>query len=81
METMRYQRKIRLLKLAAILSVAALAVFAQFQKAVAAQDPSGRLFELVGMTVPLEQRVGIDDGAAFVVHFSGDTHGNLDTCG
>lgn len=81
MQTMRYQKKIRLLKLAAIVSVAVLAVFAQFQKTVAAQDPSGRLFELVGMTVPLEQRVGIDDGAAFVVHFSGDTHGNLDTCG
>jgi hypothetical protein len=81
MQTMRYQKKIRLLKFAAIVSVAALAVFAQFQKTVAAQDPAGRLFELVGMTVPLEQRIGIDDGAAFVVHFSGDTHGNLDTCG
>ena len=80
METKQYQKRIRLLKLAAIVSVAVLAVFAQFQT-VAAQDPSGRLFELVGMTVPLEQRVGIDDGAAFVVHFSGDTHGNLDTCG
>ncbi len=81
MQTTQYQKRIRLLKLAAIFSVAALGVFAQFQKTVAAQDQSGRLFELVGMTVPLEQRVGIDDGAAFVVHFSGDTHGNLDTCG
>ncbi|HXU35101.1 MAG TPA: hypothetical protein VN937_01975 [Blastocatellia bacterium] len=81
MQTIRYQKKVRFLKLAAIASVAALAVFAQFQKTAAAQDPSGRLFELVGMTVPLEQRIGIDDGAAFVVHFSGDTHGNLDTCG
>ena len=81
MQTMQYQKNIRRLKLAAIFPVAALAVFAHFQKTVAAQDPSARLFELVGMTVPLEQRVGIDDGAAFVVHFSGDTHGNLDTCG
>lgn len=81
MQTMRYKKKIMLLKLAAIGSVAVLAVFAQFQKTVTAQDAQGRLFELVGMAVPLEQRVGIDDGAAFVVHFSGDTHGNLDTCG
>lgn len=81
MKTMQYQNRIRLLKLAAIFSVAALGVFAQLHKTVAAQDQPGRLFELVGMSVPLEQRVGIDDGAAFVVHFSGDTQGNLDTCG
>lgn len=71
----------RLLKLVAIFSIAALAVFAQVHKTVADQEQPGRLFELVGMNVPLEQRMGVDDGAAFVVHFAGDTHGNLDTCG
>jgi hypothetical protein len=81
MELIQFQRKIRLVKIVAVFSVAALAVFAQFHKSVAAQEQPGRLFELVGMTVPLEQRVGNDDGVAFVVHFSGDTHGNLDTCG
>lgn len=81
MQMMQRQKRIRLLKLVAIFSVAALAVFSQVHKSVAAQDQPGRLFELVGITVPLEQRVGVDDGAAFVVHFSGDTHGSLDTCG
>ena len=81
MQMKQCNKRIRLLKLVAVFSVAALAVFAQFHKTVAAQEQPGRLFELVGMTVPLEQRVGNDDGVAFVVHFSGDTHGNLDTCG
>jgi hypothetical protein len=48
------------------------------QTIVGAQE---RLFEIVGMSVPLEQRVGVDDGAAFVVHFAGDTRGTLDVCG
>ena len=69
------------LKLIAIALVAALAVFAQVHDTVLAQEQPGRLFELIGMNVPLEKRVGVDDGAAFVVHFSGDTHGSLDTCG
>lgn len=81
MQMTQHQKRIRLLKLVAIFSVAALAVFAQFHRTVAAQEQPGRLFELVGMTVPLEQRVGVDDGVAFVVHFSGDTRGSLDTCG
>ena len=78
---MQCQKRIRLLKLVAIFSVAALAVFAQLHSTVGAQEQPGRLFDLVGMNVPLEQRVGGDDGAAFVVHFSGDTRGSLDTCG
>ena len=71
----------RLLKLAVIFSVAVLAVFAQVRRTVASQEQAGRLFELVGMNVPFEERIGVDDGAAFAIHFSGDTHGNLDTCG
>lgn len=81
MQMIERQKRIRLLKLIAIVSIAALAVFGQLHSTVAAQEQPGRLFELVGMSVPLEQRVGVDDGAAFVVHFSGDTSGNLDTCG
>ncbi len=75
------QARIKLLKLAAVAAVAALAVFAQLHATVAAQDQPRRLFELAGMFVPLEERVGVDDGAAFVVHFTGDTRGSLDTCG
>ena len=82
MQRKQHQKRIRLLKLVAVFSIAALAVFAQVHKTVAGQEqPGGRLFDLVGMDVPFEQRVGVDDGAAFVVHFAGDTRGNLDTCG
>ena len=69
---------IKRLKLVAILLVAGVGVLAQMQTIVGAQQ---RLFEIVGMSVPLEQRVGVDDGAAFVVHFAGDTRGTLDVCG
>jgi hypothetical protein len=72
---------IKQLKLVAIVSVAALAIFAHIHITSAAQDQTARLFEIVGMNTPLEQRVGVDDGAVFAVHFSGDTRGNLDTCG
>ena len=79
---MQYQQTIRRLKLVAILLGAVLAVFTYSQKGTtAAQEQPARLFEIVGMSVPFEQRVGVDDGAAFVVHFSGDTRGTLDTCG
>ena len=69
------------LKIVTILSVAAVAFLGRMQTNAGAQDQPARLFEIVGMSVPLEQRVGVDDGAAFVVHFSGDARGSLDTCG
>jgi hypothetical protein len=37
--------------------------------------------EFVGMFVPRAERAGSDDGAAFAIHFAGDTHGSLDPCG
>ena len=37
--------------------------------------------EFVGVGVPLDKSTGVDDGAVLAVHFMGDTHGNLDTCG
>ena len=69
------------LKLFAILLVAGIGFLAPTQTIAGAQDQPARLFEIAGMTMPLEQRVGVDDGAAFVVHFAGDTRGTLDTCG
>jgi hypothetical protein len=69
-------------RIVAILLIAGLGFFLQFQKpAAATQAQPKRLFEIIGMDVPFEQRVGIDDGAVFAIHFAGDTHGNLDTCG
>lgn len=72
----------RRLKLVAILLAVAAAFFVRSHNtANATQDRAGRLFEIVGMDVSLDKRFGSDDGAAFVVHFAGDTHGGLDTCG
>jgi hypothetical protein len=78
---MKNGRQIRRLKLVAILFAAVLTFVVHLGNTSAAQDPPARMFEILGMNTPLEQRVGVDDGAAFAVHFSGDTRGNLDTCG
>jgi hypothetical protein len=72
---------IKQLKLTVIVSVVALAVFLHLYAIAGAQNQPARLFEIAGMNVPFEQRVGVDDGADFVVHFVGDTHGSLDVCG
>jgi hypothetical protein len=72
---------IKRLKIFAILVVATVASLALIQTIVGAQDQPARLFEIASFDMPLEKRVGVDDGAAFVVHFAGDTRGNLDTCG
>jgi hypothetical protein len=72
---------IKPLKLIAIVSVVALAIFLHLYTIAGAQNQPSRLFEIAGMNLPFEQRVGVDDGAAFVVHFAGDTRGSLDVCG
>jgi hypothetical protein len=70
------------LKLGVTLSAGVLAVFLSFDRSrTAAQDQGARSFEMVGVNVPFEKRIGADDGAVFVVHFMGDTHGSLDPCG
>ena len=38
-------------------------------------------FEIVGQDTPTDDRFGTDDGAAFIVHFTGDIHGSLEPCG
>ena len=37
--------------------------------------------DIAGRGSSLIERVGKDDGALFAIHFVGDIHGNLDTCG
>lgn len=76
---MNGEKTTRHLKLAAIILACALAFLARAESAT--QERAARLFEIVAMDVPLEKRFGPDDGAVLVVHFAGDTHGNLDTCG
>lgn len=79
---MQNRKTIKGLKLVAILLVAGLAFLVRSQQsAEATQAQPGRLFEIAGIEMPLEKRVGVDDGAAFVVHFAGDTRGSLETCG
>jgi hypothetical protein len=78
---MQNQKTIKRLKLFAILLVAGIPFLASAKTTAVAQDQPARLFEIVGMATPLEQRFGVDDGAAFVVHFAGDTRGTLDVCG
>src|SRR5262249_36937421 len=45
------------------------------------ESQGGRQFELVGISTPFTERAGSNDGAVFAIHFMGDTHGSLDTCG
>lgn len=45
----------------------------------AAQQPHRA--EIVGTTAPMSERLGADDNPAFVIHFTGDTHGSLEDCG
>ena len=37
--------------------------------------------DIAGRGSSLVERVAPDDGALFAIHFVGDIHGNLDTCG
>lgn len=37
--------------------------------------------EILGHNLSFQERIGTDDGALFVVHFIGDTHGSLEACG
>jgi hypothetical protein len=50
-------------------------------RANAGQDQPRRQLEFVGINAPYETRAGVDDGAAFAVHFIGSTHGGLEPCG
>jgi len=47
---------------------------------IAQQEDRSRI-EIVGHETPTKDRFGSDDGAAFVIHFTGDIHGSLEPCG
>ena len=36
---------------------------------------------VIGFQSTLQEKLGSDDGVSFIIHFGGDTHGNLDACG
>ncbi len=64
------------IKLAAMLAVVSACLLALVTRAQ--ERPK---VEIIGFSTPLSERLGADDGAALVVHFSGDTHGSLEPCG
>jgi hypothetical protein len=70
-------------KLAIILGAAALCFYSPLLESGASVTPgqAANRLEFVGVGVPLDKSTGADDGAVLAVHFMGDTHGNLDTCG
>jgi hypothetical protein len=81
---MQNQRAIKRIKLAVILFTAILVCSPlawQTTQATATQEHTQNRIEVVGVSMPFAERMGIDDGAAFVVHFIGGTHGSLEPCG
>jgi hypothetical protein len=71
------------IKLAIIFSAAVLCsyVLPAQSGADTSQEQAVNKLEFVGVGVPLDKSTGTDDGAVLAMHFMGDTHGNLDTCG
>jgi hypothetical protein len=81
---MHKQNRVKQLKITIILLIAAFACsyLGWEQTSASISGPqSQRRFEIVGIDTPLAERTGTDDGAAFALHFIGNTHGSLDPCG
>jgi hypothetical protein len=73
------KKAIKRVKLAAIIAMAlASAIAATSRNEAQIERPK---LEILGYGVPLAERLGADDGAQVVIHFSGDTHGSLEPCG
>jgi hypothetical protein len=80
---MQSNRVKKLLKLAAVAAALVSGLWHSDFRGTSAAEPQDqrRRFEIVGVDAPLDQRAGSDDGAAFVIHLTGDTHGGLEPCG
>ena len=80
---MQNQNIIKTTKLVVIFIAAMICSYlpGQQTRASSEQDQPRKQLELVGINAPFETRAGIDDGAAFAVHFIGSTHGGLEPCG
>jgi len=75
---MQMQNRIKRIKLIVMICAAAFvgsSLFGQQTPASAAQEQPRRALEFVATGVPMETRAGVDDGAAFAVHFFGSTNG------
>jgi hypothetical protein len=81
---MQMQNGIKRIKLIVMICAAIFvgtSLFGRQTPASAAQEQPHRALEFVPTGAPMETRAGVDDGAAFAVHFFGSTHGSLETCG
>jgi hypothetical protein len=74
MSIMQARNRQKVVKIVLSLIVVALAT------ATLAQQPRRRV-EIIGISVPAQERAGADDGAALAIHFTGDMHGSLQPCG
>ncbi len=72
---------IKRIKLAAAILVVSAFCFTIWRGAEAAQEIERPRPEIIGIGVPMNERIGTDDGAALIIHFSGDIHGGLEPCG
>ncbi|MEW6212749.1 MAG: hypothetical protein AB1631_30770 [Acidobacteriota bacterium] len=66
-------------KLAA--AILALSAFCFTSWRGSAQETEHPRPEIIGIGAGMNERIGADDGAALVIHFSGDIHGGLEPCG
>jgi hypothetical protein len=81
MESQRGLNRIKLIVTAIIAGATCYYFTWQAIGAVIAQQEDRSRVEIVGQEAPLKDRFGADDGAAFVLHFTGDIHGSLEPCG
>ena len=80
---MQNQNAIKRVKLIVIFIAALVCASLPWQpsRASAGQDQPRKQLEFVSINAPFETRAGVDDGAAFAIHFMGSTHGILEPCG
>jgi len=76
---MRTQKSSKSLKIVAVVLFAGLLPWS-----IVGAGPRGQQQEplnVIGFQSTLQEKLGSDDGVSFIIHFGGDTHGNLDACG
>ena len=80
---MQNQNAIKRIKLIVTFITALVCSSSAWQQGLASagQDQPRKQMEFVSINAPFETRAGVDDGAAFAIHFTGSTHGILEPCG
>ena len=78
---MRDNQSGKLLKIAAV--VIFTGILLPWSNAGAQQNQAQQResLDIAGSQSTLREKLGRDDDVSFIIHFAGDIHGNLDTCG